>query len=218
MTPIPLLPPALMEAPHIAPFDAIIRNDLGSDTDLTNTEAVWYYATVLNFDTCPASILPLLAVMFGVDGYKGFDYCTTEAQQRTTLKNSLLMKRRHGTVWAIQTALENAGYLNVTINDHLEVQFWDGSLLFDGTHLYDSNEWADFTIELQPPVGILPQNVNIPALFTLVNYWKRACTRCISITIQQLVITNFGLGNNQVAYWDGSLVFDGNNLFDGVKI
>ena len=38
--------PELMKAEHIAPIDAIIRNYLGSDSDLTGQEAVWYLATI----------------------------------------------------------------------------------------------------------------------------------------------------------------------------
>ena len=217
-----LLPPPLMAVPRIAAWDAIVRNYLGSDTDLgvgnsLTGEALYYYATILNIDTCPAAILPLLATMFGVDGFKGFDYATTEDQQRQTIKNAILMKRRHSTNWSLITALENAGYQNVVINDHLPCYFWDGSWQFDGSRQFNSNQWAQFTISLQPPVGVLPQNVDIVALMQLVNYWKRACTQCLSITIDQLVIVNFGLGNQHLLF-DGTWTWNGVEPLNGIGV
>lgn len=210
----PLLPAPLLRAAHIAPFDALIRNFIGSDSDLTGDEALWYYATVLDFDTVPAAMLPYLAVMFGVDGYKGFDYATTEDLKRTTLKNAVLMKRRHGTAWAIKTALENAGFLYVNIIEHCSPQIlFDGVYLFDGSQQFDSLHWAHFIVEMEPPVGVQPEDVDVEKLMILINYWKRKCTLCIRVAINQIVITDFGVGFDMPYIFDGELVFDGTQVF-----
>lgn len=204
-----------MKAAHIAPFDVIIRNYIGSDEDLTGDEALWYFASILNFDTVPAVMFPYLAEMFGVEGFKGMDYATTDALKRQTLKNALLMKRRHGTAWALKTALENAGFLFVKIiEDVPTVMYWDGSYLFDGSVNFDSSHWAHFKIEMEPPVGVLASAVDLVAVMKLVNYWKRKCTLCVGIQINQLVITSFGIGNSTLL-WDGSATFDGSETFDG---
>lgn len=202
-----------MKAEHIAPFDAIIRNSVGVDSDVQ--PQVFDKVTIMNIDTAPVEILPYLAVMFGVDGYKGFDYATTEALKRRTLKNAFLMKRRHGTPWAIKTALENAGYRNVVINDHLPKRFWNGSIKFDGSHKWDAEHWAHFHVYLEPPVGVLPADVNLDDLRTLINYWKRCCTLCTKIQINQLTITNFGVGSFAPLVWNASIKFDGSNTFSG---
>lgn len=207
----PLLPPPLMAAGHIAPLDKLIRAYLNGDNDviLTN-EAKWYYATVLNFDTVPAEMLPYLAKMFGVDGFKGFDYAPTEALKRETLKNAMLRYARHGTRWALRVALENAGFQHVVINDHLQpINYWDGSHNWDGSINWFSEHWAHFTIEMEPPVGVAPNQVDIPALMRLINFWKRACTLCTRVTIAQLVITSFGIGDDVNVLWDAAFDWDG---------
>ena len=120
-----------------------------------------------------------------------------EAQQRQTLKDAILKKRRHGTGWSIVTALENAGFQNVVLHEKVgNVYFANGQYIANGGIQANSWNWAMFSVEMMPPVGVLPQNVNIPALWQLINYWKRKCTLCISITINQLIITNFGIGSN----------------------
>ena len=216
----PLLPPPLIKAAHIKAFDAIIRNYLGSDTDLgavngLTGEAIWYYVSVLDFDTVPAVILPYLSIMFGVDGIKGWNWATTEALQRQCLKNAILKKRRHGTPWSITTALTDAGFQFVVINERPgNIYFANGANQFNGGIQADSYNWAMFTLEMQPPVGMTAQQVDLVALMQLVNYWKRKCTLCISLTINQLVITNFGIGGP--AYLaDGVYIADGTTQFTG---
>lgn len=211
----PLLPPPLMEAEHIKALDKLMRNYLAGDDDLGN-EAVWYYSTVLNFDTVPAVILPYLAKMFGVEGFKGFDYAPTEALKRQMLKTAMVMHRRHGTTWTLKTALENAGYLNVKIIDHLQpLIFWNGAFQFDGSQQFNSQHWAHFKIEMEPPVGVAASSVNIPVLMKYINHWKRASILCVGVQINQLVITNFGIGDNAEIVWDGTEQFNGNVTFGG---
>lgn len=197
-----------MASAHIAPYDVMIQNYLGSDTEF-GEESLWYYATVLNIDTVPASVLPYLAKMFGVDGFKGFDYAPTEALQRQTLKDAILKKFRHGTPWGLKTALENAGFQYVVIKEQLHKQFWNAQYLADGSITANSNHWAHFQIEMEPPVGVLAADVDVPQLMNLINYWKRACTLCTSVLINQIVITQFGLGNDPLFMWDGSFEADG---------
>lgn len=215
MAPIPVLPKPILKTPHLGVYDAIIRNYIGSDTDLTNRDPLWYYATIINFDTCPAIILPYLAKMFGVDGYKGFNFATTEASQRQTLKDAILKKLRHGTGWSIITALENAGYLFVVLNERVgPVYYANGQHIANGGIQANSVHWAMFSIEMQPPVGILPQNVNIPDLMQLINYWKPGRDLCVSVTINQLVITTFNIGSNSYIA-DGSEIADGSTQATG---
>lgn len=211
----PLLPAPLMKAAHIAPFDKLIRNYVGGDDDL-GIESKIYYATILNIDTCPSVILPYLAEMFGVEGIKGFKYCPTEALQRRCIKDAILMKRRHGTVWALKRALENAGFQNVVITDHLPLQYWDGSIQFDGTHQFNSYHWAHFKVKMEPPIGVLVSQVDMNEVRTLINYWKRKCTLCVGILIEQLHIDDLNIGDDAPFLWDGTKQFDGSELSDGV--
>ncbi len=211
----PLLPPPLMKVAHVAPFDTLIRNYVGMDNDLLGGESPYYYASILNIDTVPSSMLPYLADMLGVNGYKGFDYAATDALKRQTLKNAFLMKRRHGTVWCLTTALENAGFRNVVINDRLYRLFFDGTWQFDGTSNFNSNYWADFEVYLEPPIDVLPADVDVVKLTQLINYWKRGCARLVKLQINQIVIVSFGVGDGSLQF-DGSWQFDGSNQFVGI--
>lgn len=203
----PLLPAPLMSAPHIAPFDVMIRNNIGSDTDiaafapgLQAGEVAWGYATILNIDAMPSDVFsrmgPLLAVMLVVDGYKGWDYATTEAEQREVLRKAIWMHILHGTPWALKRSLENAGFINVVIDEYLSRHYINGTHQLNGTHYLGTGRyWAEFNVDLQVPPGVDPLLVDVTPLVTLINYWKRAVCRLYQLRLNYLLITYIGIGH-----------------------
>jgi len=60
-----------------------------------------------NPDTCPLSVLPWLAWAFSVDSWEP---SWTEAQQRSIVKNSLIIHKYKGTIGAVKRALDSIGY------------------------------------------------------------------------------------------------------------
>ncbi|NLI26449.1 MAG: phage tail protein I [Acetobacter sp.] len=63
-------------------------------------------ATIWNGDTCPSALLPWLARSVSVDVW---DTSWTEAVRRSAVRNSPLIHRMKGTVWAVQRALSQYG-------------------------------------------------------------------------------------------------------------
>jgi hypothetical protein len=225
---IPLLPSSLMKVPHIAAFDPIIRNYISSDTDLAvtqqgvpGTDPVETVINILNVETCAPEILPYLAEMFGVEGYKGFDYATNDEQRRSMIRSAMLKHERHGKDWTLETALTDAGYRNILITDQnngIYVQFLDGTWLLDGSHQLNSNSWADFTVTLNPPVGVDAADVDVPKLIRYINYWKRGSSRLIGVTVAQIFFSNLtigAVGPPARRYLDGSWSLDGTWTLDG---
>lgn len=63
---------------------------------------------IWNPDTCPDVLLPWLAWSFSVDTWSS---AWTEEKKRETIKNSIYVHKRKGTIGAVRQALENLGYL-----------------------------------------------------------------------------------------------------------
>jgi P2-related tail formation protein len=61
-------------------------------------------------DTVSARLLPVLAEEFDVLGVKGWDFATTEEEQRDLLKKSIFLKRYRGTRWSVEEALKMTQY------------------------------------------------------------------------------------------------------------
>lgn len=104
----------------------------------------WQPLVPLLIDTVPAQALPYLAEYFSVLGYDGWEYATTEAEQRALLKQAIELHRYKGTPWAVRTVVGKAGFGTVKIEEGLdafshkiETMEYDRDLYYDGTALYD---------------------------------------------------------------------------------
>ena len=102
-----LLPsPLRRDANYQALSDLLDRFDL----DLTKLLIYW-------LDDVDASALPTLAKQFHVMGLEGWDFATTEAQQRALLKQAVELHRLKGTTWAVRQGIKR-------YDPNLDIQEW----------------------------------------------------------------------------------------------
>lgn len=104
----------------------------------------WQPLVPLLIDTVPAQALPYLAEYLSVLGYDGWEYATTEAEQRALLKQSIELHRYKGTPWAVRTVVEKAGFGTVKVEEGLdafthkiETMEYARDLFYDGVAVYD---------------------------------------------------------------------------------
>lgn len=62
-------------------------------------------------DEVDSSVLPFLAEQFHVLGYEGWNLAVTEKQKRELIKSSILLHRKKGTKYAIETVLNSLDIL-----------------------------------------------------------------------------------------------------------
>jgi len=103
---------------------------------------------VWNADTCPAHLLPWLAWAMSVDNW---DSQWPEQVKRDTIKNSIAVHQRKGTVAAVRTALDALG-VQVEISEWwqtngvagtFDLLAWANSNLGDGTAVLSQKLYAD---------------------------------------------------------------------------
>lgn len=113
-------------------------------------------------DCVDKSALPWLAKQFDVDGFKGFDQCTTVVQQRDLIKNAIQLHRNIGTVWGIKKACSIIGFVPKSIEENVPVV--PGG----------SNVWCAFRVELTPEdLGRIGAN-SLSMLKSFIGYYKNA--------------------------------------------
>lgn len=102
-------------------------------------------------DTCPADKLAWLAWAFGVDEW---DQNWPDEFKRATIKASIAIKRRKGSVWSVRQVLEKAGYGSIDIVEGLYGRTHDGSATHNGFITYgDPTEWAKYRVVLNRPIS-----------------------------------------------------------------
>lgn len=118
---------------------------------------------VYDFDTVPASALPILAEQFRMQGDAGWNLATTEAQQRALLKEAGALHRIRGTPYSISRVLAIIG-VNSSIVEWFTTQPMGAPYTF---------EIAVDT--MSQPVGSPPLDMNrLGQIAGVVNYWKNA--------------------------------------------
>ncbi len=103
-----------------------------------------------NPDDCPSGLLPWLAWAFSVDEW---DENWSDEAKRNTIRDSVLVHKRKGSIWSIRRVLQNAGYGSATILEGLYGRLYDGSATHNGfiTH-GDPTEWARYRLQLDRPI------------------------------------------------------------------
>ena len=123
-----------------------------------------YFVSVVDSD-----VLPFLAQEFDVLGTKGWDYATTDDEQRDLIRKAVQLHRYKGTPWAIKQVMAQAGLI--------------GATLLEGTGTGPGG-WAVFRIVLDITV-LAPDPAQIANAVTLINLYKPQ--RCI---LEGLFYTN----------------------------
>lgn len=113
-------------------------------------------------DVVEASALPWLAKQFDVEGFKGFDQCRTEAQQRELIKSAINLHRNIGTIAAIRQACSIIGFEPKAINENVRVESLDATF------------WCAFNIELHPADLSTFDANSLTMLRKFIDYYKNA--------------------------------------------
>ena len=149
-------------------------------------------------DTVDAAVLPFLAQEFDVLGIKGWDFATTEAQQRALIKKAVQLHKYKGTPWAVEQVVAQAGYVDAVLVERCGTDPVTG--------------WAIFRIEVDITANPFDGDmVNTATL--LVNAYKRQSSLLDGIYFTGL---NF---NDDVDIKDGTLLTDAGDVFgDGLTM
>lgn len=104
-----------------------------------------------NADTCPADLLPWLAWAFGCDEW---DTGWSEEAKRNTIRESIAVQRKKGSVWSIKRAIALAGYGDSELVEGNSANFYDGTETYNGYILHgDSAQWAKYRFILERPIS-----------------------------------------------------------------
>jgi phage tail P2-like protein len=101
-----LLPPPLRRDLNMRALETVIARL--SAIDLTPL-------VIADVDNVPASLLPHLAEQLNVLGDAGWDMATTEAAQRTLIKEAIALHKLKGTRYAVERALDILGVVALII-------------------------------------------------------------------------------------------------------
>lgn len=104
-----------------------------------------------NPDTCPTDLLTYLAWAFGVDEW---DAGWSEEAKRNTIRDSVLVQSRKGSVWSVRRVLANAGYGTVVLVEGLNVILRNGSITRNGFNNHGNpTNWATYRAVLDRPIS-----------------------------------------------------------------
>lgn len=192
-----LFPSSISKAPHIAAMEALVEKRFAG-IDLTRL-------MVYLIDTVPAEALPSLANQFDVMGYKGMFLATNETEAREIIKNAITLHKYMGTPFAIKQALKSFGYGDVTIKEHVGVNY-DGVYNYNGDIEYEGGDWWNFRVIIDVPAGKVITAGDVAKIETLIKVYKNV--RSI-LTDVQFAVESF-LDTQPVT--DGNLLFNINNV------
>jgi phage tail P2-like protein len=113
---------------------------------------------MLNPEICDKKFLPFLAYENAVDFWSDD---LNEQEKRNLITFSKKLKRKKGTIWAINEVLDLVGFtdrangLYADIKEGLKLTTRDGTYRYDGifTHFYD-DDWAKYVIYIPKPISI----------------------------------------------------------------
>ena len=113
-------------------------------------------------DVVHESALPWLAKQFDVDGFRGFDQCTSIDQQRELIKNAIQLHRNLGTTWGINKACKLIGFTPKSIQENVPI------------YPVGQNIWCAFRVELTPDdLGKIGTG-SLTMLKSFISYYKNA--------------------------------------------
>lgn len=137
-------------------------------------------------DVVSESALPWLANQFDVDGFRGFDQCTTVSAKRELIKNAIQLHRNLGTIWGIKKACSLIGFTPKSIQENVPI------------YAGGENVWCAFKIELTPTDLITITPDSLLMLKTFINYYKNARSILSEIYFSIELDDNFSLTDDLV--------------------
>ena len=133
-----------------------------------------------NFDTVSEKMLPIYAEFYGIA-----QFVQNAQQTRALLSRTIALYRKKGTIWAMREALAAVGYPSVTIIEGQQgaaVVLYDGQINYDGQYQYGGGFWANFAVIIHQNAAPQPGPLVVASLQTLINDFKPARCKLISLT------------------------------------
>jgi P2-related tail formation protein len=197
-----ILPDSVSVQPQFLSFELLMQQRFRR---ISLDKILFYF-----IETVRVELLPVLAEEFDVLGVKGWDFTTTEQEQRDLLKRAIILKRYRGTRWAIEEALKVTPFSIYNFQERT------------GGH------WAKFRISISiNDYAIDVQQLDLAA--ALVNEYKRASSVFDGIWVTDVdyadtvtasetlaVGVNHNLGNDSIAT-TGQFLADGTVLADASR-
>jgi len=150
-----------------------------------------------NADTCPAPLLPYLAIALSVDEWNdgwGVD------KKRAVIKESRYIHQHKGTPAAIRRALTAIGQPDATIIERGDYVFRDGTRVRDATHQRQGQGgWATYRVILSQPTTI-DQAYQIKRLLAAV---QRNCITLTAIDYRQAALRRNGVAIRDATWTRG---------------
>lgn len=139
---------------RLGDFETLIGKRL-DDVDLS--AMMVYLVDVVN-----ESALQQLAYQFDVEGYKGFDRCTTVSQKRELIKNAIMMHKTQGSIYAVKKACSIIGVTPKAIEENVPLT------------VGGENVWCAFRIRLNPSDLSGFNSNTLTELKQLIGFYKNA--------------------------------------------
>jgi len=137
-------------------------------------------------DKVSIDVLPILAEEFDVLGNKGWNFATTEDEQRELIKQAIMLHRYKGTPWAVEEAVKMGGIT--------------GATLVESCGDDPDTGWAVFRVVT--PIDLVSDPEVNEKVVTLVNVYKNA--RSVFQGVLYPLI------------YDGTYLYDGTRHYVGV--
>ena len=97
--------------------------------------------------------LPLLAESRSILGADGYWLAESDDARRRLIKGAYELHRYKGTPWAIREIVRRLGFGEVRIIEGLTGQTYDGSINYNGSHVYGAGSyWAHYRIQMNAPI------------------------------------------------------------------
>lgn len=169
--------------------------DAVAEQRLANMPAI--VTSLWNADTCPAALLPYLAIALSVDEWNdgwGVD------KKRAVIKESRYIHQHKGTPAAIRRALAAIGQPDATIIERGDYVFRDGTRVRDATHQRQGQGgWATYRVILSQPTTI-DQAYQIKRLLAAV---QRNCITLTAIDYRQAALRRNGVAIRDATWTRG---------------
>lgn len=164
---------------------------------LGRLNALPQHVIIMLIDIVPTSALTAFAHHFSLIG-DGWEFATTEDEQRELIKGAIQIHRHKGTPWAIKRTLALLGYSDCELQERFGYYEHNNSINHDSNHRYgDSGHWTYYRLVMQKRISTLEAQ-RIYALLADV-----APLRCKLISIH---LRNFY--HNSVIKHDGTHFYD----------
>ena len=137
-----ILPSSIRDEPHIAAFDATMREMLAT----VDVSAVLVYLT----EIVAESALDTLIDQWGLNSGAFSMRTATVAAKRKILREAALLNRRRGTIWALRYIFEANGIEEIHVAEAEELnisRYYDGTWRHNGAILHGFQWlWAEYAI------------------------------------------------------------------------